>query len=179
MDTRRDANLLGALALGLSDDMQAAVRQRTGLSPTACAVLATLGPYPDQTIGEVAQVMGVTHSVAVRVVDDLVGRGLVARATGNDRRQVKLQLTADGVAMRDVIVEARNTVLMRVLAVLGTEERGHLEAMLSAMLITLTASRAKADHLCRLCDEFVCTRETCPVELEAVRQTQDSGATRS
>jgi MarR family transcriptional repressor of emrRAB len=176
MDTQRDANLLGALALGLSDDMQAAVRQRTGLSPTACAVLATLGPFPGETIGTVAQVLGVTHSVAVRVVDDLVRKGLVARAKGDDRRQVRVTLTGDGMAMRDNVMAARNTVLNELVGVLTTEERAHLEALVSAMLIKLTASRAKADHLCRLCDEFVCTRDTCPVELEAVRKTEASRA---
>jgi MarR family transcriptional repressor of emrRAB len=176
MDTERDANLLGALALGLSDDMQAAVRQQTGLSPTACAVLATLGPFPGETIGVVARVLGVTHSVAVRVIEDLVQRGLVARTRGEDRRQVKLTLTDDGMAMRDTIMAARNTVLNQALEVLTTENREQLEAMVSAMLIKLTRSREKADHLCRLCDEFVCTRATCPVELEAVRKTKDSGA---
>ncbi len=172
MDTQRDANLLGALAFALSDDMQAAVRRQTGLSPTACAVLATLGPYPGQTVGEVAQVMGVTHSVAVRVVDSLVQRGLVTRATGADRRQVKLQLTEEGTAIRDEIMAARNTVLNAALDVLSAEDRERLEVMVSAMLVTLTSGRAKADHLCRLCDEFVCTRDTCPVELEAVRKTE-------
>jgi MarR family transcriptional repressor of emrRAB len=176
VDTQRDSNLLGALALALSDDMQAAVRRQTGLSPTACAVLATLGPYPHQTIGEVAQVMGVTHSVAVRVVDELVRGGLLARAAGEDRRQVKLQLTPEGTAMREAIMAARNSVLNAALDVLTAEERQRLEAMVSAMLVKVTASRAKADHLCRLCDEYVCTRDTCPVELEAVRRTEAGGA---
>jgi hypothetical protein len=83
-----------------------------------------------------------------------------------------LALTADGAAIRDTIVAARNTVLNDALAVLSNEDRTRLEAMVSAMLIKLTASRAKADHLCRLCDEYVCTRDTCPVELEAVRQAE-------
>jgi MarR family transcriptional repressor of emrRAB len=172
MDTKRDANLFGALALGLADDMQAAVRQRTGLSPTACAVLATLGPYPGQTIGEVARVLGVTHSVAVRIVDELARRGLVTRATGDDRRTVTLTLTGDGLAMRDTIMAARNAVLDDVLGALTREEREQLGTMVSAMLIRLTSGRAKADHLCRLCDEYVCTRDSCPVELEAIRKTE-------
>jgi MarR family transcriptional regulator, negative regulator of the multidrug operon emrRAB len=176
METQRDANLLGALALGLSDDLQAAVRQQTGLSPTACAVLATLGPFPGETIGVVAQVLGVTHSVAVRVVHDLVRRGLVARAPGEDRRQVRLTLTRDGMAMRDTVMAARNTVLSAVLKGFTPEDQARLEALVSAMLINLTASRTKADHLCRLCDEFVCTRDTCPVELEAIRKTEASRA---
>ena len=174
METQRDANLLGALALGMSDDIQSAVRRQTGLSPTACAVLATLGPFPGETIGTVAQILGVTHSVAVRVVEDLVRRGLVARAVGKDRRQVRLTLTPDGLAMRDTVMSARNSVLNAVLGVLTVEDRARLEALVSAMLIELTASRAKADHLCRLCDEFVCTRDTCPVELEALRKTEAS-----
>lgn len=174
METRRDANLLGALALGLSDDIQTAVRREAGLSPTACAVLATLGPFPGETIGTVAQVLGVTHSVAVRVIEDLVRRGLVARVSGKDRRQVRLTLTPDGMALRDTVMAARNTILDGVLGVLTTEDRVRLEALVSAMLVKLTASRAKADHLCRLCDEFVCTRDTCPVELEAVRKTAAS-----
>lgn len=176
MDLDRTANLLGALALALSDDMEAAVRERTGMSPTACAALATLGPYPGATIGAVARVLGVTHSVAVRTIDDLVQKGHIARAEGDDRRQVKLRLTGKGTKLRSAILAARNAVLCNALAAVDAKDRRHFDTVVSALLTRVTSSRAKADHICRLCDEFVCTPDTCPVEKEAVtRSSRGSG----
>jgi MarR family transcriptional regulator, negative regulator of the multidrug operon emrRAB len=167
-------NLLGALALSLSDDMQAAARNRSGIGASACAVLVTLGPYPGSTIGTIAQVLGLTHSVTVRLVEDLVERHLVKRLPGRDRREVALRLTGKGASLRKKILEARFNVLSGAMVALDADEKGQLGDALSAMLVHLTQSRQAADHICRLCDEEVCTLDTCPVELEAVRLTQGS-----
>lgn len=169
MEQAQLSNLLGALSLTLSDAQQAAAKEASGLSPSACAAIATLGPYPGSTIGAVARVLGVTHSVAVRLVEDLVQAGLIERGPRPDRRQVALRLSAKGAQTRQAILAARDGVLTDALAALGADEHRLLGDMLSSMLTRLTRSREKADHICRLCDEDVCTPRHCPVELEAVR----------
>lgn len=165
-------NLLGALALSLADDMLAATRNVSDLSPSACVVLVTLGPCPGSTIGAVARVLGLTHSVAVRVVEDLVDKRLVERMPGRDRRQVSLRLTAEGAVLRQKILEARSDVLTAAISALDAGETRRLGEALAAMLTRVTESRQEADHICRLCDEEVCTLDTCPVEQKAVRLTK-------
>jgi MarR family transcriptional regulator, negative regulator of the multidrug operon emrRAB len=173
-DQDQITNMLGALALSLSDDMQAAARSRSGLGASACAVLVTLGPYPGSTIGAIARVLGLTHSVTVRLVEDLVERRLVKRESGKDRREVALRLTAKGASLRKRILAARSDALSSAMSALDADEKCRLGDALAAMLTRLTRSQQAADHICRLCDEEICTLDTCPVELEAVRLTQGS-----
>lgn len=175
MADERTHNLLGALALGLADRMQQAAGKATDLSVSACTVLMALGPYPGTPIFRLAQVLGLTHSVVVRLVDGLVRDGLLSRRPGTDRREVLLSLTQAGARQRELIAAAREDVLRGVFEALPLDEQRRFDAALSSMLTQLTTSRAAADHLCRLCDEFVCTPERCPVECEAVRLTHEAG----
>lgn len=161
-------NRLGALALGLSDAQQAAALAASGLGPTACAALLAAGVTPGASIGEVAPVAGVTHSVMVRAADALAAAGLVTRATGADRRRVALRLTPAGEAARSSILAARAAVLEAALAPLTEAERAALDPLLDRLLAGLTTRRAQADHLCRLCDEEACGAD-CPVEQTARR----------
>ncbi|MET3578799.1 DNA-binding MarR family transcriptional regulator [Mesorhizobium robiniae] len=164
-------NLLGAFALSLTDEILAAGRKASGLSPSGCAAVVTLGPYPGTTIKLLARALGLTHSVAVRLVEDLVSDGLVKRKPGKDRRQVELRLTAKGRALRARIVTAREQVLADALAAVDARSTQVLGEVLATMLTRLTRSRARADHICRLCDEDICASDICPVEREAVRLT--------
>lgn len=167
-------NLLGALALSLTDEILAAGRKVSGLSPSACAAVVTLGPYPGTSIKLLARALGLTHSVAVRLVEELVSDGLVQRKPGKDRREVALRLTAKGRALRARIVTAREQVLADVLAGIDAREKQMLCKILATMLTQLTRNRARADHICRLCDENICTSDICPVEREAVRLTEEA-----
>lgn len=163
------SNLLGAFALSLTDEILAASRRSSGLSPSACAAVVTLGPYPYTTIKLLARALGLTHSVTVRLVEDLVSEGLVKRKPGKDRREVTLRLSAKGRALRARIIAARGVVLDDALATLDSNSKQVLGEVLAAMLTRLTRDRARADHMCRLCDEDTCTPDLCPVEQEAVR----------
>jgi MarR family transcriptional repressor of emrRAB len=162
-------NLLGAFALSLTDEILAAGRKVSGLSPSPCAAVVTLGPYPGTTIKLLARALGLTHSVAVRLVDDLVSDGLVKREPGVDRREVELRLTTKGRALRARIVAARERVLSEVLDTIDARSKQTLRKILATMLARLTRNRARADHICRLCDEDICASDICPVEREAVR----------
>ncbi len=174
MTQARLLNLLGALALSLGDAQAAAMRRvgrdesSEGLGASACAAIVTLGPYPGTSIGRLAKILGLTHSVAVRLVEQLAADGLVARGAGEDRRQVLLALTPAGEALRGRLLAAREEALGAALGSLAGDDALHLERLLTTMLENLTESREQADHICRLCDEDVCTGERCPVELAAL-----------
>ena len=169
MDDRQIVNLLGALSLALSDAQADAARRASDLSPSACAALVSLGPYPGTTIGALARILGLSHSVAVRLTEALAAGGLVERGRGSDRRQVSLRLSPAGESLRSAILQARAAALGDVLAGLSPRDRQHLGAVTAALLTGLTRSRDGADHICRLCDEDVCPSDRCPVECEAVR----------
>ncbi len=166
----RLANLLAALALALSDRQQAAARAASGLGDSACAALILVGFYPGSTIGSVARVAGVTHSVAVRLVEALEREGLATRMPGSDdKRTVALRLTAAGDDRRRAILAARAAVAKEVLDAVDPAWLAALERATEAMLDRLTVDRLSADHICRLCDEAVCPGAHCPVECAAVR----------
>lgn len=167
-------NLLGAFALSLTDEILAAGKKVSGLSPSACAAVVTLGPYPGTTIKLLARALGLTHSVAVRLVDELVSGGLVKRKHGEDRREVGLRLTAKGRALRAKIVTAREQVLAEMLGTIDARSKQTLREILATMLVRLTRDRASADHICRLCDEDICVPDICPVEREAVRLAEQA-----
>jgi DNA-binding MarR family transcriptional regulator len=164
----RTINRLGALALALDDAQLTAVRDAAGVGESACAILLTVGAHPGLTIGELAQIAGLTHSVMVRSVAGLERSKLVVRHRGSDRRNVALRLTASGLRARQSIADARSAALGRALKALSREQLLQLEAIMTPMLVGLTTGRAQSDHLCRLCDEPACG-PNCPVELEARR----------
>ncbi len=162
--TDRTANLLGALALGLTDAQAAAARKIAARGDSAVAAIITLGANPGLTIGQLAAILGVTHSVAVRLVEALGEEGLVARRPGADRRAVPLALTDPGAALRTRIRGARGVVLAGALAPLDPAARVALTALLERMLAGWTTDEGVADHLCRLCDEAACRTGTCPLD---------------
>ncbi len=166
MKTSHTANLLGALSLALTDAQLAAAQQASGQSASACSVLITLGLYPGLSIGALAKIAGLTHSVMVRMVESLAQQGLLQRIDGPDRRTVALQLTAAGHTKRGQIITARAAVLHTALSHLAEPHQAALADIADTLLAALTTSRTQADHLCRLCDEQACG-ENCPVERQA------------
>lgn len=164
-------NLLGALALALSDAQDDAARSASGLGTSACSALVVLSFYPGTPIRTLADILGLTHSVVVRLAEDLSDRGMVARDAGTkDKRQVQLRLTSEGRDVAVAILEARRAALGAALGQVPEAIRPALGDAVSHMLAALTQSRAAADHICRMCDEDACPQDSCPVECEAVRK---------
>ena len=159
-------NRLSAFARALADAQLARAREASGLGPSACAALVTLGVAPGATIADLAAIVGVTHSVMVRSVEALRSDGLVERTQVEDGRKVSLLLTDAGARRRCAILAAREEAAAAVLAVLPERDRAALALALDAMLAAITTDRVQADHLCRLCDEEACGAD-CPVERRA------------
>lgn len=171
MNDTQLTNLLGALALALSDAQDAAARSASGLGSSACSALVVLSFYPGTPIRTLADILGLTHSVVVRLAEDLASRGLLEREPGaQDKRQVQLRLTSAGQQGAQAILEARRATLGAALLTVPGDIRPALGDAISQMLVALTQSRAAADHICRLCDEAACPPDQCPVECEAQRR---------
>jgi DNA-binding MarR family transcriptional regulator len=161
--TQHQANLLGALAVGMRDRVGAALAEAMGLDEAAVAALLAVRARPGQSITDVAAVLGLTHPGAVRVVNRLERRGLLTRGEGRDARSRGLVLTSAGEAVSARGLRARAAVLQDLLGVVPAEHRSSLIQAVEAMLSCLPASRRDAWRICRICDHEVCRGRECPV----------------
>lgn len=162
----RAANLLGALALAVSDRASGAVSAAAGRSESAAAALSALLHFLDRpTIDRLRQVLGLTSSGTVRLVDRLEESGYVCRVAGEDGRSTSVMLTEAGVAAAEQVCAARTDVLLRSMSTLSVEERATFEHLISKMLTGMIRGPGATRWTCRLCDIGVCRGAPggCPV----------------
>jgi DNA-binding MarR family transcriptional regulator len=173
-DERRDsqaANLLGALALALSDRIEGAVTDAAGLSENDAVALSALQQFLDSPrVDLLAQVLGLTSSGTVRLVDRLEDAGLARRATGADGRATSVALTASGRRRAHAVGRARMELIERALGPLTPAERRQLGELAGKILAGLVRPPGATRWTCRLCDLVACGRADghCPVR-EAAR----------
>jgi len=179
--------LLAVCALGINDRVRQAEAAATGHGSAAPAALVALHEFLDgASIDQLRQVVGLTPSGAVRLIDKLSEADLVRRGPGRNGRSVAVTLTRRGHEAARRILASRRRASETVLAGLSLDDREILTALLERLLQQLTAQRlaereeAKTPAggwLCRLCDFSACRRDVgeCPVA-NAARPT--SGAPR-
>ena len=171
----RQANLLAVVALGISDRVRQAEEEAAGHGSAAPAALVALHEFlGGASIDQLRQVVGLTPSGAVRLIDKLSGAGLVRRGPGRDGRSVAVTLTQRGEEAARRILASRRRAIETLLAGLSSDEQETLTPLLERLLQQLTAARlaereeAKTPAggwLCRLCDFSACRRDVgeCPV----------------
>jgi DNA-binding MarR family transcriptional regulator len=162
----RTANLLGALALTLSDRAGAAVRAGAGVSGSDAAALVTLRNYAEgESLDLLRRALALSHPGVVRLADRLQARGLVERHRGDrDGRAVALRLTPAGRRAADAALVARAGAIDAALETLDGAERRALGPMLERMLGAQTTDATASLVICRMCDPDVCGHpEGCPV----------------
>lgn len=173
------ANLLGALSLMVADQMADAMGEAGGRPESAAAALSALQHFLDQpSVDLLRQVLGLTSSGTVRLIDKMEQSGQVRRGPGPDRRSTTVSLTPDGHAAAHRVGAARAQVLQRALAVLSGPERAALTAILGKMLVGLMREPGAVRWMCRLCDTGICRGAAggCPVG-NAARERYLSAAT--
>ena len=176
--TQRTENLLGVLALLVTDEMNAQNTVAALAGPTARAMLNAVGQYPDSSIEVLRDAVDLSHPAAVRAVAGLVEAGLIEKKPGPDKRAVALALTATGKREAKRMQTARERKLQRVVSRLDADERIVFEDLLIKILWHETRDPAHAMQLCRLCDEGPCLKAGCPVECrdQGLPMPQRSGA---
>jgi DNA-binding MarR family transcriptional regulator len=165
--------VVGALALMLADRTSDAIADAAGLGPTAATALSALHHFLGRpTVDRLRQVLGLTSSGTVRLVDRLVDAGYVRRAAGEDARSTLISLTASGRRAAQRVSAARAAVLSDALAGLSTADRQALDALAGQVLTGLMRPPGATRWMCRLCDTGACGRATgdCPVAAEAKRR---------
>jgi MarR family transcriptional regulator, negative regulator of the multidrug operon emrRAB len=163
---RRAANLLGALALAVTDRLREATeQQQDGLAASGPAALVTLAHYPGQSILALGRTLGLTHSGAVRLTDRLEAAGLLRRAGSGQGRTLALYLTEAGGRAAQRVLARRQESIDQLVQALTADDAAALERLAAKLLAGMTTDRSSAHRLCRLCDEPLCAADTgCPVD---------------
>src|SRR6516164_5687098 len=120
--SRRMENLMGALAVALSDEIGSAVETATGHAGAMGAALATLAQEPGLSIEQLRVPLGRTQSATVRVVDQLVAEGHAERRPGRDQRSVAVVLTPKGTEAAAQVLASRERALGDAVGALGPGE---------------------------------------------------------
>lgn len=166
MSDQHAANLLGSGSLAVTDGVRAAVLTATGLEASAAAALNALSVFAEgEGVDMLARALSLSHSGAVRLVDQLAARGFVRRRpSARDRRAVAIELTPKGRRQAARIAEARHHALEEALAPLSDGERERLGELLGKLVAGQTHGVEDARRICRLCDADACGHpDRCPV----------------
>ncbi|MDX6297327.1 MAG: hypothetical protein QOI51_1184 [Nocardioidaceae bacterium] len=164
VSSAHQANLLGALVVGVGDVLVEAVVGSSQLDPTAVAAVLAVGERDGLSVGELSRVLSLSHSGAVRIADRLEARQLLSRTPGSDRRTVSLFLTARGRQTAEVALRARRDALTRLLDGLDEPTRTCLERAAEALLPKLASDQDSVYRICRLCEYDECRATWCPVD---------------
>jgi DNA-binding MarR family transcriptional regulator len=162
----RAANLLGALSLVIADRMADVMAEAGGRPESGAAMLSALLHFLDRpSVDLLRQVLGLTSSGTVRLVDRLAEAGYVRRGPGADGRSVSVELTGPGRKAAQAVAAARADVLGGALATLSPAERETFEQLMSKMLIGMIRGPGATRWICRLCDTGTCRGAPggCPV----------------
>lgn len=170
----RLANLLGAVATGLTDRVNAATADAARVDGSAAASLIALLDFsPNGSVQRLSQIVGLTHSGGVRLVDRLVGAGLVERGAGSDARSLTIGLTRRGRTVAQQARDRRDAEIVDTMAGLSSRQREDLLHACEVLIANLTRQRLAqraagatpaGGALCRMCDFQACGRHAghCP-----------------
>ena len=162
----RTGNLLGALSLAVTDRTSAAAGEALGQSESAAVALSALYHFlSDPSVDLLRQVLGLTASGTVRLLDRLQDAGYVTRRPGRDGRSVTIRLTGPGRRAAERVSAARSQVLADALSSLAPADRETLDQILSEVLVGLIRGPGATGWMCRLCNMTACGRQAgdCPV----------------
>jgi DNA-binding MarR family transcriptional regulator len=162
----RAANLLGALSLVIADRTADAMADAGGRPESAAAALSALLHFLDRpSVDLLRQVLGLTSSGTVRLLDRLAEAGYVVRGPGTDGRSASISLTESGRAAAQQVAAARIDVLDGALSALSADERADFGRLAGKVLAGLIRGPGATRWMCRLCDTGTCrgTAGGCPV----------------
>jgi DNA-binding MarR family transcriptional regulator len=163
------ANVLGANALAIATELNAsgAASRR---SDSDLAALSALDQFVGgASIDRLRDVLGLTHSGTVRLLQRLVAAGLVNRGPGVDGRTRAVTLTVRGRRAARGAANRRADYLDAVLGDLSTRELDQLCSLLERLSNHVVQIKDGGPWICRRCDVQACGRYEghCPVATAA------------
>ena len=150
MSLDRAANLFGALATVIADQSADAMADAGGRSESSAAALSALLHFLGApSVDLLRQVLGLSPSGTVRLLDRLEESGYVRRGPGDDGRSVSVTLTESGRAAAERVTAARAGVLERALEVLSPPERQAFEQLAGKVLVGMMRGPGAVRWICR------------------------------
>ena len=162
----RTTNLLGALALALTDRIKSGMKPALDRSGEAAAAIIVIGYAPGLSVEVLRQVLERSHPGTVRLIDRLSKDGLVERRKADDGRAVALHLTSEGTQLRSELMGQRLETLEHALTGLSAQERQVFGDLIAKVLTNLPQSEMAKHNICRLCSVATC--QDCPIPANAV-----------
>lgn len=133
--------VLPELGRALVDSVPAHAGERRA-SPAQMKVLVHLAEYGPQTMGDLAEGLGITTPSATGLVNPLAESGLVERERKpEDRRVVTVRLSDEARDMADHILGARRLTVEGALEGLGTDAQQHVLEGLRRLCHAFSAQR--------------------------------------
>lgn len=175
-DSARAANLLGAMALAVTDLAVSGATGAAGVSSSSAAALVTLSANPGLSVTELGRRVGLSQPAAARMVNSLEAGGLVERRPSPvSRGWVTVHPTESGVTAARRILAARGGPLTDLVDALAPEDQQALARLLAALLESAYDRTGESQYICRICDRVSCeTGPGCPVG-NAERRSQGPG----
>lgn len=125
------------------------------LSPSKVQILRLLGRCKSQTSTQVARYLGVTKPAVSQIIDSMVRAKMVARKpTKHDRREVALELTAQGLKHFRSIRKGQHQVLRTVARKAKQSNLKRWSKDLTAITTAMAQSSGAAEELCLQCGSF-------------------------
>lgn len=162
----RTTNLLGALALAITDRIRSGMKTAFNRSGESAAAVVILGYVPGLSVELLRQVLALSHPGTVRLVDRLEEDGLVERRKAADGRAVALHLTSMGSQLRQQLMGRRFDTLEAALDGLTDDEQIIFGNLLAKVLANLPETEMAKHRICRLCDVRAC--RDCPIPGQAI-----------
>lgn len=162
--TDRTANLLGAMALAVTDRIEQSAHAVLGRGGETPAAVVVIGYGAGLTNDRLRRILRLSHTGSVRLVDRLVVDGLVERRAGRDSREIALHLTSEGMHVREQLLTERLATIGNILDVLSEREQADLADLLAKALSRHDTTELERYSLCRMCDNRVCAN--CPLPTE-------------
>jgi DNA-binding MarR family transcriptional regulator len=168
----RAGNLIGAFALVLVDSMSDAIYGQGGPTGSAAAALLLVHHGHVRRVDDLRAPLALSQAGVVRLIDRLVGAGLVQRVAGDagDRRQVAVALTAKGETRATELLQARERAITGLLDGLTPNQIADMGRACERVLAVIAAAHAAPARICRYCDETTCDLTRCPVELARTQE---------
>ncbi len=165
-DMDRTTNLLGALALAVTDRIRSGMKDTLDRSGETAAAMVVLGYAPGLSVEPLRQVLELSHPGTVRLIDRLEEDGLVERRKAADCRAVALHLTRKGSRLRKKLMDRRLDTLEAALEGLTADERIVLGRLMAKVLTNLPETEMAKHRICRLCAVPLC--KDCPIPGNAI-----------
>lgn len=165
-DMDRTTNLLGALALAITDRIKSGMKSTLDRSGETAAAIVVLGYAAGLSVELLRQVLDLSHPGTVRLIDRLEADGIVERRKASDGRAVALHLTRKGRNLRQQLMDRRLDTLEAALEGLTADERSVLGDLLAKVLVNLPETEMAKHRICRLCAVPLCS--DCPIPGQAI-----------